>query len=44
MQETVIVDYSDYGPQSPPATPPANAVIDLSDLAGATGSRSGPTL
>jgi hypothetical protein len=44
MQETVIGDYSDYGPQPPPAAPPANAVVDLSDLAGATGSQSGPTL
>ena len=43
MQETVISDYSDYGPQSPPATPPANAVVDLSDLAGSTGSQPGPT-
>ena len=44
FQETVIGDYSDYGPQSPPATPPANAVVDLTNLAGATASQSGPTL
>jgi hypothetical protein len=44
LQETVIADYSDYGPQSPPATPPANAVMDLSNLAGSTGSQSGATL
>jgi hypothetical protein len=44
MQETVIGDYSDYGPQSPPATPPASAVMDLSNLAGASGSPAAPTL
>ena len=32
MQETIIADYSDYGPQSRPATPPASAVMDLSNL------------
>ena len=32
MQETIIGDYSDYGPQSRPATPPASAVMDLSNL------------
>ncbi len=33
MTETVTVDLSDYGPQSPPAIPPAGDVQDLSSLA-----------
>jgi len=37
MQETATVDFSDYGPQSPPATPPADEVFDASSLAGAAG-------
>jgi hypothetical protein len=37
MQETATVDFSDYGPQSPPATPPADQVFDASSLAGAAG-------
>jgi hypothetical protein len=37
MQETATVDFSDYGPQSPPATPPADQVFDASRLAGAAG-------
>jgi len=36
-QETVIVDLSDYGPQTPPAVPPASKVVDISSLAGAAG-------
>ena len=37
MQETATVDFCDYGPQSPPATPPADEVFDASSLAGAAG-------
>jgi len=37
LQEVVQVDVSDYGPQSPPATPPASEVFDASGLAGAAG-------
>ena len=33
MTETVTVDLSDYGPQSPPALPPSGDVQDLSGLA-----------
>lgn len=33
LQETVTADLSDYGPQAPPATPPADQVFDLSSLA-----------
>jgi hypothetical protein len=32
MQETATVDLSDYGPQSRPATPPPDQVMDLSNL------------
>jgi hypothetical protein len=37
IQETVTVDLSDYGPQVPPAAPPASKVLNLSSLAGLTG-------
>ncbi len=34
MEETVTVDFGDYGPQAPPATPPSDQVLDISSLAG----------
>jgi len=37
LQEIATVDLGDYGPQSPPATPPSNQVLDASGLAGAAG-------
>ncbi len=37
LQEVVAVDVGDYGPQSPPATPPAREVFDATGLAGAAG-------
>lgn len=37
IQENVTVDLSDYGPQAPPAAPPAGKVLDLSSLAGVAG-------
>ena len=37
MQETVTVDFGDYGPQAPPAKPPPDQVLDISGLAGAGG-------
>jgi len=37
MQEAATIDFSDYGPQSHPATPPADEVFDASSLAGAAG-------
>ena len=37
MQEATTVDFSDYGPQSPPATPPADEVFDATSLLGASG-------
>jgi hypothetical protein len=37
LQETATVDLGDYGPQSPPATPPSDQVLDASGLAGAAG-------
>jgi hypothetical protein len=35
MQETATVDLSDYGPQSPPAPPPSDQVLNLSNLVSA---------
>jgi hypothetical protein len=37
IQETVVVDLGDYGPQVPPTAPPASKVLDVSSLAGVTG-------
>jgi len=37
LQEVVAVDVSDYGPQSPPSTPPADQVFDAASLAGSAG-------
>ncbi|MBV8218153.1 MAG: hypothetical protein JO325_06805 [Solirubrobacterales bacterium] len=34
IQETVTVDLSDYGPQVPPAAPPASKILDLAKLVG----------
>jgi hypothetical protein len=37
IQETVIVDLGDYGPQVPPTAPPSSQLLDLSSLVGASG-------
>jgi hypothetical protein len=37
LQEVVTVDVGDYGPQTPPATPPADKVFDASSLIGSAG-------
>jgi hypothetical protein len=34
VRETSTIDFSDYGPQSPPATPAADQVFDATSLAG----------
>jgi hypothetical protein len=37
MQERVTAAFSDYGPQARPAAPPADEVLDLNSLTGASG-------
>jgi hypothetical protein len=37
LQETVVVDLGDYGPQARPATPPSDQVLDASGLLSAAG-------
>jgi hypothetical protein len=37
LHETATADFTDYGPQQPPAAPPAGQVQDLSRLAGTAG-------